>query len=356
VTAATRSTGTAAQTTAGRSQRKTSGPLALAGCLLLAVLALAAAPWCGSERIDVPAAAAALLRGETSTSERILALRLPRIVLGMLAGGGLALAGATFQTLLRNALATPYTLGVSFAGAFGAFLALSVPALSFSLGPVGSVALFAWVFSALDVAALYALARRPDHLDTHELLLAGVTLNFFFGACILLTRFLTDPQRLRAMDHWMMGGLQVSGWGELVPVPALLLPGAALLLLQARALNQLAFGEELAAARGVEVARTQQIALFAGSMVTAAVVGVTGPIGFVGLIAPHAVRRFTGPDHRWLLPCAFLAGGAFLVLMDAVARELTIAGRGAELPVGILTAMVGAPLFLGLLLRARRAP
>jgi iron complex transport system permease protein len=272
----------------------------------------------------------------------------------MLAGGGLALAGATFQTLLRNALATPYTLGISFAGALGAFLALSVPGLDVHVGPLGTVTVFALAFSALSVLLLLALAHRPQRLDTHELLLAGVTLNFFCGACILLVRFLTDPQRLRAMDHWMMGGLQVGGWAEIVPVPALLLPATAVLIAQARALNQLAFGEEMAAARGVEVGRTQRAAMLAASCLTAAVVGVTGPIGFVGLIAPHAVRRWTGPDHRWLLPASFLAGGAFLVSADAIARMLDVAGRGAELPVGILTALVGAPLFLALLVRGRR--
>lgn len=327
---------------------------ALAVCAALALVALAWSPWCGSERIDVVTAARDLARGDDGTPARILALRLPRIALGMLAGGGLALAGATFQTLLRNALATPYTLGISFAGALGAFLALSVPALTFRVGPLGSVTVFALAFSALSVLLLLALASRPRRLDTHELLLAGVTLNFFCGACILLVRFLTDPQRLRAMDHWMMGGLQVGGWGEIVPVPALLLPAAAVLLAQSRGLNQLAFGEEMAAARGVEVGRTQRAAMLAASCLTAAVVGVTGPIGFVGLIAPHAVRRWTGPDHRWLLPASFLAGGAFLVAADAIARMLDVAGRGAELPVGILTALVGAPLFLALLLRGRR--
>jgi iron complex transport system permease protein len=321
------------------------------------VLILAAAtllsPWFGAERIHVPAAIGDLVHGVASRDARILSLRLPRIVLALLAGGALAITGASFQTLLRNSLATPYTLGVSFAGALGAFLALSIPPLAFHVGPISSVALLAFLFAAGDVLLLYALARRPQRLRTHELLLAGVTLNFFCGAVILLIRFLTDPLRLQAMDHWMMGGLQVSGWGELVAIPVFVLPGLLWILGEAAALDQLAFGEEVAAARGVRVGRTQRNVLLAGSLLTATVVSVTGPIGFVGLIAPHAVRRLVGPGHRLLLPGSFLLGAAFLVVADGLARQIDLIGRGAELPVGIPTAIVGAPLFLVLLLWRR---
>jgi iron complex transport system permease protein len=155
------------------------------------------------------------------------------------------------------------------------------------------------------------------------------------------------------MDHWMMGSLQVGSFTELAPMPLLLFPGLALLLLQARSLDQLALGEELAAARGVRVGRTQRITLIAGSLVTAAIVAVTGPIGFVGLLGPHAARRIVGPMHLPLLPASFLVGGGLLVLADIAARSLGVLGRGAELPVGVLTAMFGAPLFLLLLLRSR---
>jgi iron complex transport system permease protein len=223
------------------------------------------------------------------------------------------------------------------------------------VGPLSSVSLFAFAFAAGDVAILYLLARRGLRLDTNELLLVGVTLNYFCGAAILLLRFLSDPLRLRAMDHWMMGGLAVGGWSALMPLPAILLPGLAVLALQAGALDQLAFGEELAGSRGVDVGATQRACLLGASAVTAAVVSVTGPIGFVGLLAPHAARRLLGPGHRALLPGSFLLGGAFLVLADALTRSLSLAGRGAELPVGVFTAIAGAPLFLLLLLRARRA-
>ncbi len=320
---------------------------------LFCLLTLTLAPFVGSEVISLPAAVRDLLAGVSSPQARIFALRLPRIVLGLLAGGSLAVAGAVFQTLLRNALATPYTLGVSFAGALGAFVALSVPGLAFALGPVSSVTFFAFLFAAADVTALYLLARRGRRLQTHELLLAGVTLNYFCGAAILLLRFFSDPFRLRAMDHWMMGGLEVGGWSALIPLPAILLPGLALLFLQVGALDQLAFGEEVAASRGVDVDATQKMTLLGASAVTAAIVAVTGPIGFVGLLAPHAARRVLGPRHRSLLPGSFLLGGGFLVLADTLTRGGGLLLQGAELPVGVLTAMVGAPLFLGLLLRSR---
>lgn len=326
------------------------GLLAL-GILTMVVLGIA--PWFGMERIDVPNGLRELWSGEWGRDARVLSLRLPRVVLALLAGGALAVAGAAFQTLLRNALATPYTLGVSFAGAFGACLAFSVPGLVVAWGPLSSVEVLAFAFAAADVLLLMRLASGRSRLDTHELLLAGVTLNFFFGAAILLLRALTDPLRLRAMDHWMMGSLSVGSWADLAAVPLFLVPGLWLLWTQAGALDQLGFGEDLAATRGVDVGGSQRTVLLAASLVTAAVVAVTGPIGFVGLMAPHAARRVLGPGHRWLLPGSFLLGGAFLAFADLITRSLALAGRGAELPVGVFTAMAGAPLFLVLLLRHR---
>ncbi len=320
---------------------------------LFCLVVLLMAPFLGSTSIDVRGALFDLLHGAHSPRGQILLLRAPRILLGLLAGGSLAVAGAVFQTLLRNDLATPYTLGVSFAGALGAFLALSIPGLAFAIGPLSSVTLFAFLFAVIDVGVLYLLSRRGRSLDTNELLLAGVTLNFFFGAAILLLRFLSDPFRLRAMDHWMMGGLEVGGMSALSPLPVILFPALLLVALQAGALDQLAFGEELANSRGVDVESSQTICLLSASALTAAVVAVTGPIGFVGLLAPHAARRVLGPAHRRLLAGSFLLGGGFLVLADTITRSMTLAGRGAELPVGVLTAIVGAPLFLVLLLKAR---
>ncbi len=321
--------------------------------LVFVVGVLAVAPWIGAESIDPWAGFRQWQQGDLGLDARILALRLPRIALAWIAGAALAMCGAAFQTLLRNALATPYTLGISFAGALGAFLALAVDALHFQWGPFSSMTLFAFVFAVGVVFLLERLARRDRGLASHELLLAGVTINFFCGALLLLLRFLTDPLRVRAMDQWMMGGVQVGGWNEVLPVVAICVPGLILLGGQARGLDQLAFGPEVAAARGVDVLRTQRWILLLASLVTGAVVAVTGPIGFVGLLAPHTARGFFGAGHRSLLPAAAALGGAFLVAADALTRLLEVAGRGSELPVGVWTALVGAPLFLVLLLKRK---
>lgn len=323
----------------------------IVGLIVVTILIAILAPAFGRVQIDYPAAIADLLGQVDSADARVLKLRLPRVVLGLLAGGSLAVVGASFQTLLRNSLATPYTLGVSFAGALGAFLALSVPVLQFRFGPLSSVVLLAFVFAAAQVMILDRIATRRSGLSTNELLLAGVTLNFVLAAAIMLVRFLADPLRLRAMDRWMMGGLQVAGFSELQVLPWIVVPALVLLFLRARDLDQLALGVDLAQARGVATARTQRVVLLAGSAAVAGLVAITGPIGFVGLLVPHAARRLFGTGHPVLLHACWWMGGAFLVFADAIARALNLAGRGSELPVGVLTALAGGPLFLLLLLR-----
>ena len=183
------------------------------------------------------------------------------------------------------------------------------------------------------------------------LLLAGITLNFLFGAGVMLVRYLADPLRLAAMERWMLGSIEALHLGDAGQLLAWVGPPLVLLFLLARELDQLAFDEELAAARGVAVLRTRKLGLFAAGLLTAAVVARTGPIGFVGLLVPHAVRFGTGLRHRALLLGCFLAGGSLLVLADLLARSLAIGGRSSELPVGILTALIGGPCFLALLLR-----
>jgi iron complex transport system permease protein len=277
-------------------------------------------------------------------------LRVPRVILGLLAGGTLAACGATLQAVLRNPLATPYTLGVTSGGALGAFVAISMPALHVSLGPLSTVHLFALAGCGATLLFIYALARRPQGVSMNLLLLAGVTVGILCSALMLLVRFLAKPHLLVAMEHWVMGGLDVVGTRELAGLAPFLLPGLGLLAIQIPSLNHLSLGEEMAAGHGVDVAAVHREAFFGTGLATAAVVSVTGPIGFVGLIIPHAVRRLSGYDHRVVLPASFFLGGAFLVACDAAARTLLAA---AEMPVGILTALVGGPIFIAILLRRR---
>ena len=276
----------------------------------------------------------------------VLNQRLPRAVLAMLAGGALALVGAVFQALLRNPLATPHTLGVSAGASLGAVVALSFSIPALRLGPIGSVQVFALAGALVNMGIIYALARKKKQFSTFKLVLAGVTLGLISSAMIMFVRYLSDPHKLVVVDRWLMGGLDVHGYRSLASLLPLFVPTAALLFASANALNQLAFGEELAAGRGVDVGGLQREAFVAGSVLTASVVSVAGPVGFVGLIVPHLFRTLLGPDHRLLLFTSFFGGGTLLVIADTFARTVS---APSELPVGVLTAMMGGPFFLLLL-------
>ncbi|MCD6415345.1 MAG: iron ABC transporter permease, partial [Planctomycetes bacterium] len=263
----------------------------------------------------------------------------------------LAVVGAMFQGLLRNPLATPHTLGVSAGGALGAVVAISLGLEAPAVGSVSSVQLFALAGSLVCVAAIYLLARREGGISPLKLLLAGVTLGLICSAMIMFVRFISDPMKLMVVDRWLMGGLDVQGYRSLGALLPFLLPALVALLSQASAMNQLALGEEMAGGRGVNVGAVQAEVFFAGSVLTAAAVSVAGPIGFVGLIVPHVVRGIFGPDHRLLLCLSFLAGGVFLAGADTLAR---VVFKSTELPVGVLTSMLGGPFFLVVLMTKMR--
>jgi ABC-type Fe3+-siderophore transport system permease subunit len=340
-----------------RALTPTSFALRLAPFALFALAALLVAPLIGNVSIDLGEAWEHRHAVIGNTNAAILWMtRVPRVLLAALVGGALALAGATFQALLRNPLAEPFTLGVSSGGAFGAVLAIKL-GLGASVLGLSPVVLFALAGSSATIAVVYALARTRGVVSTNLLLLAGVTISFFFAAEILLVFYLADFTETHQMLRWMMGSLDVlvgpGVWtepGNLV-VGAGYLAGVAVLMAMAGALNQLSLGPELAASRGVNVRRAQKSAYLAASLLTGLVVALAGPIGFVGLIVPHAARFLIGPDHRVLLPASFFGGAGFLVVCDTVARSMA---AGIEIPVGVLTATLGGPFFLALLLRAKR--
>jgi iron complex transport system permease protein len=321
---------------------------------LLAILLLAATVLAvflgvrfGSVPLTTPEVVSAL-RGSGDEVHRtiLLDLRLPRAVLALLVGGGLALAGSVFQALLRNPLAEPFILGISGGAAAGAVLVLGL-----GLAAAGSgflpVAAFAGALVAILLVFRVASAAGRT-LDVRVLLLAGVVVGSFFSAVIALTLSLSEARAVRSAILWMMGSLSGATWGSVAVVAAYTIPGALVLMGLARALNLMAVGEETASYLGTDVERVKKLAYGVASLVTAAGVAVAGIIGFVGLIVPHGIRLLIGSDQRFLLPLSFLAGAGFLAFADLAARLLL---APIEIPIGVVTAFLGVPLFLVLLRR-----
>ncbi len=277
-------------------------------------------------------------------------LRVPRVALGLLVGGSLAGVGAALQALFRNPLAEPFTLGVSGGGALGASIAIAL-GLGASVAGIPLVFLFAFAGSMAFIAIVYRLASAGSVVMPGSLLLAGVVLNLIAGAGILMIQFMTDYTRALQILRWMVGSLDVVGAGLVWRMLIFLVPGLVFLLAVTRDLHLIAVDEESAAALGVDVRRTERLVYVASCLIVGVSVAVAGPIGFVGLIVPHAVRLLFGEDLRIVIPCSILLGAAFLVLADTLARSVLGA---SELPVGAVTALIGGPLFLLLLSRRRR--
>jgi iron complex transport system permease protein len=274
--------------------------------------------------------------------------RLPRVLAGALVGSMLAAAGVVLQALLRNPLATPFTLGVSASAALGAMLAIAFN-LDVSLFGTAAVSLASFAGSLVGTAIVYLLATRVNKaLSTNVLLLAGVTLNTLFSALITFVQYLIDFADWYRTARWLLGNLDVSSFSPLVA--ALPLVGATLVLfaMLPRALNLLSLGEDVASARGVDVGQAQRIAFLSASLATGAAISLAGPIGFIGVVVPHLVRLLVGSDHRVVLPASILFGAAFLVVCDLIARTVM---APIELPVGIVTALIGGPFFIWLLIR-----
>ncbi|MCB4359894.1 FecCD family ABC transporter permease [Quatrionicoccus australiensis] len=314
--------------------------LILASLALLAVLSIGLALTVGSLRIPPADVFSALLGREVPGIDVVLELRLPRALAGFACGGLLALAGALMQVLLRNPLADPYVLGISGGAGCGALFAilLGLPALG-----IDGLA-FAGALGAMFL--VFGLAHGDGSWTQTRLLLTGVIVAAGCGALVALMLAIAPEDRLRGMLYWLMGDLaQASGW---LPGLLALVVGLALAMPFARELNLLARGMLQAQALGVAVNRLRYAIFLLASLATAASVTTAGSIGFVGLVVPHLVRLATGNDQRLLLPASVLAGGALLVLADTLARTL-IAPQ--QLPVGVLTALIGVPVFLILLAR-----
>jgi iron complex transport system permease protein len=317
------------------------------GTFVLMVIAIVLSPLVGSTHIDLRRVFDGSIPFDDNVDAQIFFIaRLPRALAGAFVGGTLAAAGVVFQGLLRNPLATPYTLGVSAGASLGAMVAITF-ASALPFGPAAASLMGAM----LAVLVVYALATaRQSGLSTTVLLLAGVTLNSFFSALILFVQYLANFTDLFRAMRWLMGNLDVSTYGPMLsalPLASLAFVAFAWL---ARPLNLLTLGADAAGARGVNVTGVHRVAFFSASLATGAAVAVGGPIGFVGIIVPHLVRLMVGADHRLVLPASTFLGAGFLVACDIVARTLV---APMELPVGIVTAMIGGPFFLWMLIRTR---
>ncbi|MFH1038434.1 MAG: iron ABC transporter permease [PVC group bacterium] len=274
----------------------------------------------------------------------VFRLRLPRIILGIAVGGGLAVAGLLFQGLFRNPLVEPYTLGVSG----GAALGVSLGFLAGARLPRFSLPFLGFAGAWLAVSLAYAIARRRKFLKIPYLLLVGVMISFISSSLIMLLLSVVSLSRFRAVIYWTMGSLQAADPSLLLLVVPVILLGTAASMTLAWTLNALQLGEEGALHLGIRLEREKKWLFFLGSLLAGTAVAVAGVIGFVGLVVPHVMRLIFGNDHRVLIPASFLAGGAFLLLCDTAARTIV---SPVELPVGVVTGIAGGGLFIYLLSR-----
>ena len=318
--------------------------------LLLAVAVLCYAPFQGMEPIPLRA----LWGGVDEPSQVFILwqLRIPRVLMAFIAGTALATSGMAFQAMFRNPLATPFTLGVSSGASLGAAVSIQQHWVFAILG-MSSVSLSAFLGAVVSILLVYGLtAGSRQGSSTATMLLAGVAVSFFFSSVILFLQYISDFTQTYQMLRWVMGGLNsIVSFGDVLNVFPFMVAGCLIVWYLTHELNLLATGEEFAFSHGVNVNQTKLLLFFAVSLMVGSVVAVCGPIGFVGLMVPHICRLLVGPDHRYLFPATWIFGGAFLVICDTVSRSLM---APMELPVGILTALLGGPFFLWLLLARRR--
>jgi iron complex transport system permease protein len=337
--------------------RSAAGRAALAVCLLLPALAAAMAVGLATGAGELSLKAA--LAGVQPDATVLYQLRLPRVLLAAEVGAALSVAGVALQALLRNPLADPFVFGLSGGAAVGTAVVVIASGTALGTAAVSAASFFGLLPAQLAAVAgamvaaivVYTLGRARGQLEPTRALLIGVVFNSFASALVLAVEAILKPDQTQAVLLWLSGTLGYEAMPLLAGAAVALLVPMTLLIALAGRLNLLALGDEGAAALGVDVSRTRLLAFFAASAAVGIAVAFTGLVGFVGLVVPHAVRLVAGPDHRVVLPASALGGAAFLVLADALARVL-FHGLGAEPPVGAVTAVIGAPLFV-LLLRSR---
>ncbi|MEW6619130.1 MAG: iron chelate uptake ABC transporter family permease subunit [bacterium] len=280
----------------------------------------------------------------------VVDIRTPRVILSGLVGMGLAIAGAAMQGLFRNPMAEPYVLGMSSGAACGAALAIVL-----GIGKLWggfSISALSFIGATTSIFLVYNLAKTDGRLPTETLLLAGIAVGFFLQAVVSFLKILASSEALRDVVLWLMGSFSLATWDDIRLVILPIFAGIGVIYFLSRELNTLQFGEETALHLGIEVEWVKRILLIASALVTAVAVSVSGIIGFVGLIIPHVARLMIGPGHHILLPASALGGGIFLVFCDTLARTVV---QPQEMPIGIITAAIGAPYFIYLLRRRKKA-
>lgn len=325
----------------------------LGTCLAAIVVLLLLDISSGAASLEWRTIAKVLTTPSTATSPEhfiVWELRLPQALMAIIAGAALGLAGAEMQTVLENPLASPFTLGVSSAAALGAALSLllgvHIPGLPLHYATAANAFAFALLCSMM-----LDLAARRLHMAQQGIVLLGIALVFGFNAVLALLQLLSDAAALQNLLYWMMGSLSGSRWQELGLLAALLLVTATASMRQAWSLTALRFGEERAGSLGIDTRRVRRLALLRVSLLAAATVALIGVVGFVGLIAPHIARRLWGEDHRWFLPASAAVGAVILLAASVAAKQLS---AHVEIPVGIVTTLVGIPFFILVLSRRRR--
>ncbi|PHS68532.1 MAG: iron ABC transporter [Methylophaga sp.] len=306
---------------------------------VLSIIILLVSPWLGLDAFMA-----------TDIKQYILnEIRIPRVLFAFIAGAGLAVCGMVFQAMFHNPLATPFTLGVASGASLGAAIYVSL-GLSFTIVGIDGTSLAAFIGALLAISIVYSISHFRHGFSTETLLLTGVAISFFFSSLILFTQYLSNITDSFHIMRWLMGRLNIVGYHDVLQLLPFVTICIAVILWLGRELNLLMAGDDIALSRGVSVKRIRYILFFITSLCVGAIVALCGPIGFVGMMVPHICRLLIGNNHYWLTPATILFGGSFLIVCDTIAR-LIIAP--AEIPVGVITTLLGGPFFLWLLIKSR---
>lgn len=323
--------------------------IVIATLAVLSLLFLLSMPFVGGSSLDY----SSILNWQKDTPDFQIFynIRLPRVILAFIAGAALSVCGMCFQSLFRNDLATPFTLGIASGASFGVvlYIFLGGPILLNMYLSGTSIAAFTGALLALTI--VFCLVKFKKNAQLGDILLGGVAINFFFSSLILIFQFQSENSKLGEMLYWMIGGLQIMGYEQINFVFLFVIFGLIIVFKNLKEMDLLTVGEDIAQSRGVPVEKVRRQLFLAVSLIVGAVVSVCGPIGFIGLMGPHICRRFIGPGHKYLFWASLLFGGLFLLISDTIARCIFYP---TELPVGLITSTLGGPFFFWLILKGKK--